>query len=883
VSITSVGTPSTPTQVTSGTGTVTVAGAWSGTQPRAAGDLLVALVTCFGSTSAAATAQASGTTGWTKLREWGAATSCCTSIWTKPAAGSDAAPSFTSSIAGTSARTRLACGLWQLNDSGGSTPVVDVQNSGAGTGTSGTLTVSTVGSVAASGEYALACETATNGSNTAGTNTWGTSGSFTNSFSDAASANSHWVMAILAGPASGSALSYAPTHTITSTNESGIIAVFKPGLVAKSGADTASGADAGSVTRESFSSADSGQAREAGYGFGGDWVHATESGVAVPAGVAKSSADSASGADLPKPVTVKPPGEAPHGLDAGSVHAAVPGTDSGHAAEGTPAVRFTAPDTGHGTEAASVHAALSKADTGHAAEGSPPSVRLSGTESAHGTEGVTSLHATLAQADTGHGSDAPAAIRPAGAADTGHGLDAGSIHATVPGSDTAHGTEGSPARIRVSGTDSGHGTEGVPVIRLPVAADSAHAAESGTVPGSPSGADTGHAAEAASVHATLSGADTGHAAEAAVLTEKFSSADSAHAAEGTPAVRFPGPDAGHGTEGSSVHAALAKGDAGHGAEGVPAVRLAGIDTGHGTEAAIVHATQPGADSGHLAEGTPSVRLAKADTAHGADLGSVSARVTGTDSAHAAESGSSSARVPGSDSGHAAEAASIHVTLASSDSAHAAEFGSTGHTVRGADTVLAVESAFYYITGADSGHAAEGFAVRASSPDRAAAADRPLNSWPSAHDAAQKAAERAWWSGPLAAADGGHAAEGWKPFPFSSSDSGHAVEVLHEMGIWTYIPVNVRLLGRFWRVTGTDEQGNEVVLLEAERLSGDLLTLAEKVALGTARRVSSGDCSGSAERVSRQPVAVTCWVQPAAAVSVSVSAVRVLSPAPAGKG
>ena len=67
---------------------------------------------------------------------------------------------------------------------------------------------------------------------------------------------------------------------------------------------------------------------------------------------------------------------------------------------------------------------------------------------------------------------------------------------------------------------------------------------------------------------------------------------------------------------------------------------------------------------------------------------------------------------------------------------------------------------------------------------------------------------------------GRAAEGWKPFRFALADTASGADVAHPLGIWTYLPVNVRLLGGRWRVSGLDERGHEVVILEAERLDGD---------------------------------------------------------------
>lgn len=213
------GTPATPAATTASP----VTGTWGTGQNRAAGNLLVALVVAGGTTSAAATAQNAGTTGWTKIFE-SANTLRRAAIWTKPATGADAAPAFTSTISGTA---QMSCTLIELTDNvnAGRLPVLDTGNSG--TGTSGTLTTTTAAAVAAAGEYAVAVDTA--GGSTSAANTWGTSGSWTNSFNDGVTANGHWVVAVQASPASGSTLAYAPTHTITSTQQGSATAVFKPG------------------------------------------------------------------------------------------------------------------------------------------------------------------------------------------------------------------------------------------------------------------------------------------------------------------------------------------------------------------------------------------------------------------------------------------------------------------------------------------------------------------------------------------------------------------------------------------------------------------------------------------------------------------------------
>jgi hypothetical protein len=184
-------------------------------------------------------------------------------------------------------------------------------------------------------------------------------------------------------------------------------------------------------------------------------------------------------------------------------------------------------------------------------------------------------------------------------------------------------------------------------------------------------------------------------------------------------------------------------------------------------------------------------------------------------------------------------------------------------------VHAVESAFYYIlaTG-DAASAAEGGAtVRVRSADAVHAADVPASAWPVSHDAvrATDRAASAWPAGD----DTVRAAEGWLPFRFTLADSAPVTDATYEMGIWTYVPVNLRLEGHLWRITGIAEDGSEVTVLEAERLSGAVLELAQRVSWSrVVARVTSADSASAAENAV-QPVAVTCWVVPAVQVSAWV--------------
>ena len=147
----------TPTNVHATAGSVT--GSWAG-RTTVAGNLLVAVVTVAAATSCTATAT---TSGWSQaaghgIEEPNSGTAHArAAIWTKTAAGSDAAPVFTSTLSGTGA---MDCMLFELSSAVTGTPIdtSGVYASGASTLTlsGSTITATTAGNVAAAGEYAIA-------------------------------------------------------------------------------------------------------------------------------------------------------------------------------------------------------------------------------------------------------------------------------------------------------------------------------------------------------------------------------------------------------------------------------------------------------------------------------------------------------------------------------------------------------------------------------------------------------------------------------------------------------------------------------------------------------------------------------------------------------
>jgi hypothetical protein len=224
VSVTEVGTP-TKFQTT-GTGTPKAIGpaAWGTGQDRAAGDLLVALVTASGSTSAGAITEQTSY-GWTKIYE-GGGTYVKAAIFTKTAAADATAPTFQSTIAGTSARCHVSVTIWQLHSTV-ATPVVDTGAQVTGTSASPFI-VTTAANVAGAGEFGLAVVSMQY--TTSAANTWGAVTGFTQVATDAATAYYHYVDADNSSPASGAPLSYNPTHS-ASTGLGGAIAVFKDGTL----------------------------------------------------------------------------------------------------------------------------------------------------------------------------------------------------------------------------------------------------------------------------------------------------------------------------------------------------------------------------------------------------------------------------------------------------------------------------------------------------------------------------------------------------------------------------------------------------------------------------------------------------------------------------
>jgi hypothetical protein len=142
--------------LTTRSATSPVTGQWGTGQNRTAGNLLVAVLTSGAATSTAALAQNAGTSGWTNRVENGnsGTANARVSIWTKTAAGADAAPAFTSTLSGTAAMT---CTLLEYTGADTANPV-DTSGTYASGSSSGTLTsmsATTTAAVSTAGAAAI--------------------------------------------------------------------------------------------------------------------------------------------------------------------------------------------------------------------------------------------------------------------------------------------------------------------------------------------------------------------------------------------------------------------------------------------------------------------------------------------------------------------------------------------------------------------------------------------------------------------------------------------------------------------------------------------------------------------------------------------------------
>lgn len=229
MAVVSIGTPS-PQRYTSGF--TSAAGAWGASQNRAAGNLLVAVISGGNSSTANAWSVSELSSTWTQQLSVGNASSgasqCGIAVFTKTAAGSDAFPSFNTSVQGTGA---VVVTLFEFSGANTSSPIdtTGTQQSGS-SGVTMVFSVTTAGNVTQPGEYGISVFTQERGSSLL---TWVETGTgWTSLYEDAVTSVSHTQINTISGPTSGSTLSDGGHFsTDTSAFGTGAIIVIAPTTV----------------------------------------------------------------------------------------------------------------------------------------------------------------------------------------------------------------------------------------------------------------------------------------------------------------------------------------------------------------------------------------------------------------------------------------------------------------------------------------------------------------------------------------------------------------------------------------------------------------------------------------------------------------------------
>jgi hypothetical protein len=247
VPVSSIGTP-VNTHATAGS----VTGTWGIGQARAAGHVLVAVVSAASGTSTFITVDIATTSGWTQqiLEPDYTTIHCAVALYTKTAAGADTAPVFT--VTGTTP-VAMDCVLFELLGANATTPVVTSGVYHSNSSTSGPLaamSATTGASVAAANSLAISCFAQ---EATAGILTWVDTGAggFTQSVLSGNGVSSVLQTAVLIdpSPATGAALTDTGAFsTHTGAYGAGLVAVFPPATPAPAGLEVFGDNTAATVT-----------------------------------------------------------------------------------------------------------------------------------------------------------------------------------------------------------------------------------------------------------------------------------------------------------------------------------------------------------------------------------------------------------------------------------------------------------------------------------------------------------------------------------------------------------------------------------------------------------------------------------------------------------
>lgn len=535
-SVTQVGT-ATALSGTNRTTSSPVTGIWTtATQVRTAGDLLVACVTAEASTSAAATAQASGTTGWTKQFEAGAGTKCLAAIWTKVATGSDAAPAFTSTLSGTAVMT---CTLFELTGQA----ALPFDASGTTTGTTGTaVSVTTSTAPALTGEFAIGvfCRERAAVSSTITASGTG----FTLVTNDGSTSSvGHTGTITASNPSTSGTLTggIALSGTSSSSVTAGVLMTVEPAPTPVSSTDASTVTDAsvkvGPVgtdavhatefeTKAFPSDTDRVVAGDLSINFLGDYVVARDGGenVTPTGGTTPHDTDVSTAADSGTVIKLSNP-DASQALDAGE-KVSLPSSDASQAADAGEQIRLSSFDA-EVTADAGEHITLGVFSSDVSAEadaGEHVAASLSSADASQALDAGEQVH--VSSSDVSSASDGNELVRLT-TADVSTVLDAAEqIHVS---SADAQATADTASTVKPASADFGSAADAGELLRLS-SAEASQAADSGTQVAL-SSPDASQAAEASGLSASSSDTDACQAAEATVITARVSDTDACVAAE----------------------------------------------------------------------------------------------------------------------------------------------------------------------------------------------------------------------------------------------------------------------------------------------------------------------------------------------------------------
>lgn len=833
-SVQPVGTPATPGLTTSGTGTITVAGSWSGTQPRTAADYLLAFVTAHGTTSAAATAQASGTTGWTKLQEEVNGTNV-SAIWGKVAAGADAAPSFTSVIAGTSAQTRLTCELVELTGQDTTTPVLTGATTAAGNTTSQVLTAAAATGRAGS----IALTGVVEGFTTAATKTFTRSAGWANlANTGATSTFAHSSFDYEPGiAASVTAASTVGWGSGTITSSAGAMVVLQP----PPSTTPISGSDASGAAAESQSLAAT--------AAGSDASGLTADSQTLAAHPASSDA-AGTAADAGEQVTAHPASGDASGLTA---------------------------DAGEKTRVASSDASGTAADGGEASTSHPASADAAGTAADAGetvTAHPASAEASGLTADAGE----TVIVNPRSSDASGAAADAGeALHAAFsgPAETSGQAADSQSLLARLSDTESSSALDGsLPHAVASADASSATADAGEHIAATASAADaSGAAADAQALTAHPASSDTeGPATETSLVTLGAFSSDAegpaSDAGEHIAATVPVSADAGHGTDaGESVTAHPASSDVSGSTSDAGehlGIAAAAGETGHGTDAGETSSAHP---SGSDASGLT------------ADAGALVAHPSGSDASNAAADagGPPAAHLAGADAGHGTDAGENVISLhLDADTGHGTDAGEAILAPHSdTDAGRGTDSGFTYITDTETSHSTETQLSGPVGAETARATDTERTFWPADSDASGGVTETQYWSGPVRDAETSVAADAGEVIaladvgPYPGGDSSLATDTYGPgVDVYTYVPPSVITVHGGFQVVWHRPDGSAVLILSTDCLA-DALHLGRVIERSADVQFPSDSDAGTSAEQQQELLDVEASIAPALSVQVSI--------------